>query len=135
MHNFANLHNMCYNYIIILMWEIFCGGLAMNKTAVGILMVVLAYAFAFFLSVGVSMEKTTHHAPEAQLPMNVSQKYANIQLLNRYGYISNSELQPLYDHPKSDMSLEEYSSFLDQFLEGMEAELLEIYCKYEIKED
>ena len=107
----------------------------MTKTFVGIVSVLLAYAFAFFLSVSVSMEKNNRYAPEAQLPLNVSQKYANIQLLNRYGYISTSELQPLYDHPKSDMSLEEYSAFLDQFLEGREVELQEIYCKSELKED
>lgn len=107
----------------------------MKKTFVEIVFVALAYAFAILFGITVSANKTTRYAPEAQLPMNVSQKYANIQLLNRYGYISTSELQPLYDHPKSDMSLEEYSAFLDQFLEGREVELQEIYCKSELKED
>ena len=96
----------------------------MKKTFVEIVFVALAYAFAILFGITVSANKTTRYAPDA-----------NIQLLNRYGYISTSELQPLYDHPKSDMSLEEYSAFLDQFLEGREVELQEIYCKSELKED
>ena len=107
----------------------------MNRKFATIALVVFAYVFAIFFGISVSMNKHNRYTPKVQLPMNVSQKYANIQLLNRYGYISTSELQPMYDQPKSDMSLEEYSSFLEQFLEGREAELLEIYCKSELKED
>ena len=103
----------------------------MKKTFVEIVFVALAYAFAILFGITVSANKTTRYAPESQLPLNISQKYANLQLLNRYGYISSNELKSISDQPKNDMSLEEYSALLDQLLEGREAELQESYYKSE----
>ena len=103
----------------------------MKKNLVGIISVVLAYGFAILFVIGINMDKSNRNSPDSQLPMNISQKYADIRLLHQYGYISKNEFESIYDQPKGNMSLEEYNSLLDQFLEGREAELMESYSKLE----
>jgi len=104
----------------------------MNQKLVGIISVVLAYLFAIFFSISVSMDKGSRISPDAQLPMHISNKYSDVQLLHYYGYISNDEFRSVSDYPEDNLSLEEYNALLDQLLEGRKNELTESYHLLEV---